>query len=286
MSSTVLRPGTGQDASICGKICFDAFHSIAAKHNFPTEFPCLKSTMEIISSMLTNPGIYSVVAEIDGRVIGSNFLDERGSVVGLGPISIDPNLQNSGTGRQLMQNVIDRAVSQNRLGIRLHTAAHHGRSISLYTKVGFQIQSPVLLLQGNAIKVSFPNTVIRTATLTDLEAMTELCKKVHGYNRRTEVIEAIASENALVVERNNSITGYTTGISFIGHSVAESNEDLKALIGSTQEYRGAGFLLPATNHELLTWCLANGLKVVMSLVHMTFGYYKPPQGAYLPGILY
>jgi hypothetical protein len=39
-----------------------------------------------------------VVAEIDGRVVGSNFLDERGPVRGVGPITVDPAAQGRGSG--------------------------------------------------------------------------------------------------------------------------------------------------------------------------------------------
>lgn len=281
-----LRAGTGKDGSVCGKICFDAFHSIAAKHNFPSEFPLLTPTVDIISSMLINPGFYSVVAEVGGKVVGSNFLDERGDIVGIGPISIDPHLQNLGVGRQLMQDVVDRAISQNRLGIRLNTAAHHGRSISLYSKIGFKIQEPILILQGQQVKDRIPHAKVRAAKMTDVEATSQLCEKIHGHNRRNEVIDAIASGSAKVVERNGRITGYTSEVSFFGHTVGETNDDIKALIAATKEYKGAGFLLPARNHELLMWCLSNNLKVVMSMVHMTIGLYNNPQGAYLPGILY
>lgn len=286
LKNITYRSGTVQDGAICGKICFDAFYSIAAQHNFPSEFPLLNPTVNIISRMLVSPGFYSVVAEIEGKVVGSNFLDERGPVVGIGPISIDPQLQNLGIGRQLMLNVVDRATSQNKQGIRLNTAAHHSRSISLYSKIGFKIQTPIMIIQGSHVKENIINTHVRFAKMDDLEITSELCEKIHGHNRKQEVVDAINSGSAKVVERNGRITGYTTEVSFFGHTVGESNDDIKALIAATTEYKGAGFLLPATNHELVIWCLNNNLKIVMSMVHMTMGLYEKPKGAYLPGILY
>jgi predicted N-acetyltransferase YhbS len=286
MNNIKLRPGTPKDGSLCGKICFDAFNSIAKQHNFPSEFPLLTPTKEIISSLLSNQGFYSVIAEIEGEIVGSNFLDERGTIVGLGPISIDPNKQNLGIGRQLMQNVVDRATSQGYPGIRLNTAAHHTRSLSLYTKIGFKIRQPIVIMQGSQIKCKIANAIVRTAHSTDIDSIDQLCEKVHGHNRRQEMIEAIGQGTAKVVERGGRVTGYTSEVSFFGHSVGETNDDIKALIASTKEFKGAGFLLPSTNHELLMWCLNNNLKVVMSMVHMTLGLYNYPQGAYLPGILY
>ena len=91
-----LRPGRSGDAEVCGRICYDAFGAIAAEHNFPTDFPTPRVGLDVASAMLEHPQIYSVVAEIDGEVVGSNFLDERPPVVGVGPVSVDPAAQNRG----------------------------------------------------------------------------------------------------------------------------------------------------------------------------------------------
>jgi hypothetical protein len=49
----------------------------------------------VLAKLLAHPGFYGVVAEIDGRIAGSNFLGERCVIAGLGPITIDPALQNA-----------------------------------------------------------------------------------------------------------------------------------------------------------------------------------------------
>jgi hypothetical protein len=40
------------------------------------------------------------------------------------------------------------------------------------------------------------------------------------------------------------------------------------------------------NHEVFTWCLNGGLKIVYQMTLMTMGLYNEPNGAYLPSILY
>ena len=194
-----FRAGTVNDGNICGKICFEAFKAIAEQHHFPSEFPQLDQTTNIISSMLANRGFYSVIGERNGKIVGSNFLDERGSIVGVGPISIDPTAQNTGIGRQLMQQVVDRAISKGQPGIRLNTAAHHGRSLSLYSKIGFKVQAPMVVLQGHAVHQTVPNTSVRTALPRDLDATSQLCEMVHGCNRKQEMTEAIAEGTAKIV---------------------------------------------------------------------------------------
>ena len=59
--------------------------------------------------LLSHPGFYGVVAEDNGVIIGSNFLNERCPVAGLGPITVSPTQQNGGVGHQLMQHMLDRA---------------------------------------------------------------------------------------------------------------------------------------------------------------------------------
>ena len=82
------------------------------------------------------------------------------------------------------------------------------------------------------------------------------------------------------------ITGYTTGLAFFAHSVAKTSQGLVALIGAAREFGGPGFLLPTRNHEVFTWCLKGGLRLVYQMTLMTIGLYNEPTGAYLPSVLY
>ena len=60
-----------------------------------------------------------MVAESSGRVVGSNFLWENTLIAGVGPITVDPPVQNSALGRQLMEDVMTRARNRHFVGIRL-----------------------------------------------------------------------------------------------------------------------------------------------------------------------
>src|SRR2546425_2480673 len=98
--------------------------------------------------MLAHPGFYGVVAERDGRIVGSNFLDERSAIAGVGPITVAPEAQDARVGRQLMDAVLDRANEKGFPGVRLLQAAYHNRSLSLYAKLGFEVREPIVTLQG------------------------------------------------------------------------------------------------------------------------------------------
>src|SRR6516162_7981272 len=212
--------------------------------------------------LIDHPGFYGVVAEQDGRILGSNFLDERSPIAGLGPITVDPTAQNGGIGRRLMEAVIKRAASLNLPGIRLVQDGYHNRSLGLYTKLGFVTREPLSVMQGTLLGVSLPGYVARRADAEDAGICNAVCGRVHGFERSGEVADAIVQNTAMVVEHLGWIAGYATEIGYFAHAVGETNEDLKAMIGAAASFAGPGFLLPTRNHGLFRWCLEHGLRLV------------------------
>src|SRR5262249_25160300 len=93
-----LRSGTPADAEVCGRIWYDALKTISEAHGFAPDFPAQEVAIDVLTRMLANPKFYSVVAEVDGQIVGSNFLDERNAIAGLGPITVDPTVQNLAIG--------------------------------------------------------------------------------------------------------------------------------------------------------------------------------------------
>ena len=281
-----LRPGSLEDAETCGRICYEAFAAIARQHDFPPDLPTPEAGVGLLSMLLGHPGFYSVVAEAKGQVVGSNFLDERSLITGVGPITVDPVIQDGGVGRALMQDVMRRATERTAPGIRLVQSAYHNRSLSLYAKLGFQVRDQLACMQSTPPQGGIPGYRTRPATPADVEACNTVCRQVHGHDRAGELTDALAQAAALVVEHDGRISGYATGLAFFAHAVGESNEDLKALIMAADAFEGPGILVPTTNADLFRWCLERGLRVGQLMTLMTIGLYTPPQGAYLPSIFY
>jgi GNAT superfamily N-acetyltransferase len=284
--NTRIRRATREDADVCGEICYRAFCAIADQHNFPHEFPSLEASLGIIAGMISNPGFYGIVAEVNGRIAGSNFLDERAPITGIGPISVDPDVQNSGAGRAMMQHLLDRVASNRLPGVRLVQVAYHNRSFSLYAKLGFEIREPLSVMIGPPINESFPGYKVRPASEADLAACDQLHFAVHGHDRSRELRDAITARTANVVEHLGRITGYTTAIGYAGYAVGESNEELKALILAATEFHGCGPLIPSRNGELLRWCYSKGLRLMQQATLMTVGLYNEPRFPFIPSILY
>ena len=281
-----IRRAAPEDAAACGPICYQAFYDINTAHNFPADIPSPEAATELLSMMFSHPGFYCVVAESGGRIIGSNCLDERSPIAGIGPITVETSAQNAGAGRKLMDAVLTRAQERKFIGVRLLQAAFHNRSLSLYTKLGFETREPISTMFGTPIQKPMEGFHVRPALLSDLEACSRLSRKIHGHDRGGELADAIRQGTAKVVERTARITGYTSSMAFFGHSMGETVRDLQALISSAESFGGPGILVPTRNAPLFRWCLENGLRVKHPMTLMSLGVYQEPAGSFLPSILY
>jgi predicted N-acetyltransferase YhbS len=286
LEQLTIRQARPDDAEVCGRICYSAFSTINASHGFPCDFPDAASPVRTLTRMFSSPGHYCVVAEIDGRIVGSNCMDERAIIMGIGPITVDPEAQNSGAGRKLMQAVMDRATERGAGGVRLVQAAFHNRSLSLYSSLGFDVREPLACMQGTPPKLSVPGCDVRPATPADSEACNALSRRIQGFDRGMDLASAIEQGTAKIVERGGRITGYATMLAFWGHAAAETNPDLQALIAAADSFGGPGILVPSRNAGLFRWCLANGMRVVQPMTLMSIGLYNDPAGAWLPSILF
>jgi GNAT superfamily N-acetyltransferase len=282
----VVREATLEDANGCARIFYEAFESIAGRHGFPIEPGSPEFCHYKVGELLAHDRFVGLVAERDGELLGSAFVDERGEISGIGPVTVDPQTQDDGVGRALMEASLKRQHERAVVGVRLVQTAYHYRSLALYTKLGFHVREPLSVLQGAAPSISVPGRGVRPALESDLVACGEVCMRVHGHHRAAELRDAIAAGTARVVERPDRICGYATGFGYGWHAVADTNEDLIALLASAEQYLGLGILVPSRNMELVRWCLDQKLRIIQQSTLMTIGLYNEPSGAYLPSILF
>jgi predicted N-acetyltransferase YhbS len=278
----LLRSTTPEDASECSRICFDAFKAIADRHGFSPFFVSLEYARRSISRISAHPKWFGVVAEHDGRIVGCYFMDERTTISGIGPVCVDPSQQDKGIGRRLMRHALDRVEARNAPGVRLVQETYHYRSFSLYATLGFQAREPLSVMQGPPLKRAIDGSRVRPALDADVDACRALSSSVLGFDRAgTTLTDAIDQKTAMVVDQSEGISGYATLIGSPGHAVGKTNRDLMALIAAAPEFVGVGFMVPTRNHQLLSWCLANGLRVAGQSTLMSIGLYNEPSGAYL-----
>ena len=285
--AVTLREATPADAEECARICFEAFGGLHDHHRFPRDFPALEAASGVISVFIGHPSIWGVVAEHDGRIVGSNFLDERDPIRGVGPITIDPQHQSTGVGRRLMEAVMERG--RGAAGVRLLQDAFHMRSLSLYASLGFEVKESVVVISGKPRSEPVGGGEVRPITEDDLEHCEALCKKVHGFERTNELRDAMQAFAPFVAIREGRITAYASNVTFwpMAHGVAESDEDMKALLlgAAAAVEEPIAFLVPIRS-GLVRWCLAEGLRLVKPMNLMAVGEYHEPSGSWFPNVLY
>ena len=282
-----VRPMKPEDVERCGRIGFEAHGAVAAAHNLPSEQPSLVFAVGMLRHKVADPQAYGFVAEREGKVVGSVFLNTfpPAQVAAIGPLTVDPEAQ-GGPGRQLMESALEQARALGIPSVRLVQSPAHLRSLALYAAAGFDVREPLVLMHGNLPAAETRVIRVRAATEWDVGACNAICRRVHGLERELELRRAIDQEVATVAERGDRLVGYSAGLGFLGHAVAETTDDLKALIAGASEIRGPGFFVPIRNGELLRWLLGAGMRAVWPANLMSLGPYQPPDGAFLPSIAF
>ncbi|WP_338673564.1 GNAT family N-acetyltransferase [Streptomyces sp. SCSIO 30461] len=281
-----LRSANPEDIAACAHLCYDAFLSISEAHNFPSDYPTVDSALSLVEYRVRHPEFLTVVAEAKGRVVACNFLDERSTVFGVGPLAVVPDMQNKGIGRSLLVDAARHTKESGAAGMRLTQTAYHSRSFSLYTKLDFRVRDVLACMRGTCSKAKVSGHDVRSATEADRESCDALCRRTHGHDRSRELDEAVRQGTAVVVERGGRITGYATDLSFRGHAVGEDNTSMKALMSSAGSFGHPGILVPLSNGDLTQWCLERGLRAGDLHTLMSSGMYQTPKGPYLPSALF
>ena len=203
-----VRTATPEDGLVAGQICFNAFSAISAAHGFPCDLPSSEAGIGLLSMMFSSPGFYCVVAEHDGRIVGSNCLDERSVIRGTG--SRSPSTRTYKTSASVASSCRPRWTARRRgralpESVSSVQAAFHNRSFSLYTSLGFDIREPLSCLRGaDAPNGTFPDALCDPLNLYDADACNALSRRVHGFDRGVDLAQAIEQGTARVVERGAS----------------------------------------------------------------------------------
>jgi predicted N-acetyltransferase YhbS len=282
-----LREAKSGDTEACARILFDAFGGLHDHHRFPRDFPELEAATALMQVWIPHPSIWGVVAEMEGGIVGSNFLDERDPIRGVGPITVDPQGQNAGVGRKLMAAVMKRG--EGAPGIRLLQDAFHMRSLSLYESLGFEVKEPVAVIVGRPRSDPVREVEVRPLTEGDLGECAALCEKVHGFARTNELRDSIQSFASFVALRDGRIAAYVSSVTFwpMNHGVAESEYDMKSLLrgAAAAVEEPLAFLVPLRT-GLFRWGLEEGLRLMKPMNLMALGEYQEPRGSWFPSVLY
>jgi len=280
-----IRPAIPADVEACGRIIFESFKEVSEQHNFPCDFPSVRTTTQLASLFIRDSLVFSIVAEIDGSIIGCNFLHENHPIRSIGPISVVHDFQSRGIGRRLMEKVLDRAKGS--FGIRLIQETLNIVSISLYTSLGFEIKDSLYLIKGRPKTSVINNGMdVQPLELEDIKLCTKICLEVCGFERTQDVENAVKSSSPFVAIRRNRLIAYSSSMTIwmTNHCVAKTEEDMKTLIVGIGKLtsKPLSFLLPVRHANLFRWCMKEGFRICKPFTLMSMGEYYDTNGIYFP----
>lgn len=282
-----LVPAKPEHVPELGRICYEAFKDIGDRHGFPADFQSAAFGRTVIGMVVQAEDIYGVAALSDGELAGSNFLLTADEVGGLGPITVEVPLQGQGIGRALMQNVIDYAREANVERVRLLQDSFNMASLSLYASLGFDVKEAVAVMQPAPAPAQ--DGSMRPVTEADLATIEDLSNGIYKVSRRNEVAAAIHGPfSPLLRERNGHVSGYFI-LGIIGHGVAETEEDALVLVSDAASRMPPEFarvFCPLTEGSLYRRFLKAGFRAIKVMNLMALGPYDPPDGVWMPSVLY
>ena len=283
-----LRPAVDADADECGRIVYAAFKDVDERHGFISNFTSVQQATFVARLFIGLASMHGIVAEGEGRILGSVFLDMGDPIKSVGLISVDPASQRRGVGRRLMQTAVEHAGDAR--GVRLMQEAFNTQAMGLYASLGFEVKEPVVVMTGRPRSAPPSGITSRPITSLDLEACAALCRRVHGIDRTVDLRDALARYTPIAVVREHRIVGYSYSFhaGSLAWGVAATHDDLEALLLVLGASLSAPlrFNVPTRDTRFLRWCLEQGMRIDRPLTLMARGWYQEPRGPYFPSGFY
>jgi GNAT superfamily N-acetyltransferase len=287
LMATELASATADLAKEIAGISYRAFLAISSAHGFPPDFPSLESAYPAYELLIDRPDYIGLVAMVDGRPVGSNFLMMSDSVAAIGPLTVEPGRQGQGIGRLLMQSLMGRAAAHGYRELRLLQDTYNVTSLALYCSLGFDVRDTVALVSTTSAEPS--DSSVRLLVPSDIPAIDRLCLVHYNTTRKNELAILCRYGFPIYVrELRGAITGYYMPGLF-GHGISQTSDDAFALISQVTKIVPTGFqkfLCPTKQSELLLRSLKAGWKIEKLLTYMTYGPYKETTGVCTPSACY
>eukprot|EP00756_Hemistasia_phaeocysticola_P044662 Hpha_TRINITY_DN18456_c0_g1::TRINITY_DN18456_c0_g1_i1::g.165440::m.165440 len=304
----VTREAAAGDVEQAGAVVYAAFRKgadDARAFSGTAESPA--RSLEVVDyTVKRKAGSRVAVDEDTGKVVGFCGVQPIGrELVGLGPIAIDIACQSGGYGRLLLQSTLDALPPAH--SVRLTVDTYNNVSYSLYSKHGFTARGMLTIVKrevsaGEPKEVPVPEGV-RVVPLAEehITACSALAREIARCDRDVEIESAArgdftdpygASFSLAAVTEQGAVVGYTTGLSYSGHTVSRSPEVFKALVGHTlrEAFKAEQLVrVPLPFSEMpgmAEWFLGLGFRLVKHLILMTRGPYEaaPPGMVFLPTV--
>jgi GNAT superfamily N-acetyltransferase len=187
----------------------------------------------------TLPTSTPLLAEADGRIVGTGVGTANGRVGWIGTIFIDPALRGRGLGRAITQAIIDRLASAGCRTLVLVATAEGRR---LYERMGFEVQTRYRILEAPGLLPAPGDRASRVRAFRpdDLELVLRIDRDGTGEDRAALIRRLATPESARVaVDAGGELAGFVIRAPWGGGAtVVRSTDAPMDIVAARREIAG------------------------------------------------
>jgi GNAT superfamily N-acetyltransferase len=171
-----------------------------------------------------HPTCYPVVADEDGRIVGTGLATVNGRVGWVGAIFVAQDRRRNGLGSALSAAVIDELERQG-CTTQVLIATDEGRPI--YERLGFRLQTRYVLQQSPEGPPSSADGIVRPYGPDDFDAIARLDRAATGEDR-SAILRSLAdpATGLVAVRDDRSIGGFVMRAPWGGRALIAAEPDL------------------------------------------------------------
>src|SRR6266851_32204 len=150
--SAIIRPLTEADLPAARRIARTAFGTFLGAPD-PENF---WADLDYVYGRFAAEHVASFAAEVDGELVGSNFVTKWGSVGFFGPLTVCPDRQTQGIGKNLVEAVSSQLDAWGTRHAGLFTFPQSAMHLALYQKFGFHARFLTAIMTAPARSAGNP----------------------------------------------------------------------------------------------------------------------------------
>ncbi|MEW8979330.1 MAG: GNAT family N-acetyltransferase [Symbiobacterium sp.] len=195
---------------------------------------------------------WALVAEAEGRVVGSNFISRWGSLGLFGPLTVHPSLWNRGIGRALLDETMARFAEMGVTQRGIFTFARDTKHITLYGRYGYYPQYLHLVMGRTLPPAGVGGPVAtygglaaaeRAGVLAEALRLTDLLLPGLDLTREIEVVDAQGWGDTVLLLDGDRLRGFA--VCHAGAGTEAGSDTLYVKFGAARDDRSFAALIDA-----------------------------------------
>ncbi len=174
--NAIIRPLTRSDLPAARRIVSTAFGTFLGAPD-PENF---WADRDLVFGRFAAEHVASFAAELDGELVGSNFVTKWGSVGFFGPLTVHPDQQGRGIAKSLVEAVSAQLDAWGTSHAGLFTFAQSALHLALYQKFGFHARflTAIMMAPARSVETALPWSRYSALPESERSAAEKSCREL------------------------------------------------------------------------------------------------------------